>query len=296
MSPAKGLWKPDVLGAARMGIREIGIVWTRGRASVKRGELRASPRASSPAGPQRTWARPVLLAATLVCACALAWEWLPGVAGWPLGGAGPVIRLVMQFGAIMAVMIGAIPRDRAYAFAAANKIGRARAQVARRLIEGAGARAWDEVRAGSHSEVGLGWLRYKLIGWELVHVGRMTGALRVLLASFAAFGLAIGVNSRLAPPDQASGLVYGPLAGLLFVACFFAWAFAGPLWRLSLASTCDGRRMRGQCPHCGYDLRGVIPQQSAGTIVVGPERCSECGCPWPLVPSERDQPVGGTIP
>lgn len=291
MSPAKGLWKPDVLGAARMGIREIGIVWARGRALVKRGELRASPGGWSPAGSRRTWAGLVLLAAGLVLACALAGEWWPGVVGWPLGGAAPVIRLVVQFGAMMAVMIGAIPRDRAYAFAAANKIGRARAQVAQRLIEGVGARAWHEVRAGSHSEVGLGWLRYKLIGWELVHIGRMTGALHVLLASFAAFGLAIGVNSRLVPQNQASGLVYGPLAILLFAACFFSWAFAGPLWRLSLARTCDGRRLRGQCPHCGYDLSGATPRQPAGAIVVGPEQCSECGCPWPLVPSERDEPA-----
>lgn len=35
----------------------------------------------------------------------------------------------------------------------------------------------------------------------------------------------------------------------------------------------------GTCPNCGYLLAHEIPG--------GPEACSECGSPWPLIPSPR---------
>ena len=40
------------------------------------------------------------------------------------------------------------------------------------------------------------------------------------------------------------------------------------------------------CSGCMYPLRGLgeLPT-SAGAARLGPSRCPECGCPWPLVPS-----------
>lgn len=42
------------------------------------------------------------------------------------------------------------------------------------------------------------------------------------------------------------------------------------------------------CPDCGYEVdQGVVVNTEPHVeIAIGPERCSECGCPWPLVPSE----------
>jgi hypothetical protein len=42
----------------------------------------------------------------------------------------------------------------------------------------------------------------------------------------------------------------------------------------------------GFCPGCGYDLSGLSHLESRGSTLrdVGPERCPECGAPWPLVP------------
>ena len=54
-----------------------------------------------------------------------------------------------------------------------------------------------------------------------------------------------------------------------------------------------GRALReGLCPGCAYDLAGISHFGVGGEVLrdVGPERCPECGAPWPLVPP----PVPGT--
>jgi hypothetical protein len=41
------------------------------------------------------------------------------------------------------------------------------------------------------------------------------------------------------------------------------------------------------CPDCGYDLAsvpGAFALEATAGVPVGPRRCVECGCPWPLVP------------
>lgn len=41
------------------------------------------------------------------------------------------------------------------------------------------------------------------------------------------------------------------------------------------------------CPDCEYDLSGVpgaFDVKATANVPVGPRRCPECGCPWPLVP------------
>ena len=53
--------------------------------------------------------------------------------------------------------------------------------------------------------------------------------------------------------------------------------------------------IRTECPACEYDLRGVapmLPVSKLGGVWLGPERCSECGLYWPLIPKE----LGGQDP
>lgn len=41
------------------------------------------------------------------------------------------------------------------------------------------------------------------------------------------------------------------------------------------------------CPDCRYPLReipSVIDPATTFDVPIGPERCPECGCPWPLIP------------
>lgn len=42
----------------------------------------------------------------------------------------------------------------------------------------------------------------------------------------------------------------------------------------------------GRCPHCGYDLKGLAPDEADGATV-----CPECGCAW-QVPTAQ----GGILP
>jgi hypothetical protein len=47
------------------------------------------------------------------------------------------------------------------------------------------------------------------------------------------------------------------------------------------------------CPDCGYPLASIpaaAPPPEGQTGTIGPERCPECGCPWPLVaPAKGDR-------
>ncbi|MBX3388452.1 MAG: hypothetical protein KF691_03240 [Phycisphaeraceae bacterium] len=53
--------------------------------------------------------------------------------------------------------------------------------------------------------------------------------------------------------------------------------------------------LEGQlCCDCGYEVeRGrTFAYEGNSCINLGPERCSECGCPWPLVPPQTMDPAG----
>jgi hypothetical protein len=117
------------------------------------------------------------------------------------------------------------------------------------------------------------------------------------------------------PKPAAMAWVYPP-SGTLMIAGFLGMAigplmYGGPLvtWGRSLpflvpvgmvcavvGSRALARRLltrlgrsleRGACPDCGYDLSRVpaaFPIETTAGGPVGPRRCVECGCPWPLVP------------
>lgn len=50
------------------------------------------------------------------------------------------------------------------------------------------------------------------------------------------------------------------------------------------------------CPDCGYPLSEVLPRFSGPGAGLGPERCTECGAPWPLIPPEGLGPVDSSRP
>lgn len=102
---------------------------------------------------------------------------------------------------------------------------------------------------------------------------------------------------RHAPGNIATGFLFGGgavvvlliLAGALWVALGVA-AIGGaalasrPGLRRRLARALDDDR----CPKCSYDLRGIGPPlglEAKLDVRVGPARCPECGCAWPLVPA-----------
>jgi hypothetical protein len=70
-------------------------------------------------------------------------------------------------------------------------------------------------------------------------------------------------------------LLWGSIGGL------FVYAKLGSRRHLT--------RLKGDlCIDCGYSL-GELPAErlvtrDGGSVSVGPERCPECGCPWPMVP------------
>jgi hypothetical protein len=37
-----------------------------------------------------------------------------------------------------------------------------------------------------------------------------------------------------------------------------------------------------RCPHCGYDIRGLLTDPNDGATI-----CPECGCAWKLEPTNR---------
>ena len=57
--------------------------------------------------------------------------------------------------------------------------------------------------------------------------------------------------------------------------------------------------IRTQCPVCEYELRSVapmLPVSKLGGVWLGPERCSECGLYWPLIPKELGGQDAGEEP
>lgn len=50
------------------------------------------------------------------------------------------------------------------------------------------------------------------------------------------------------------------------------------------------------CPDCGYPLADVVPKFADAGRSLGPERCTECGGPWPLIPPDGLGPKTTTRP
>lgn len=45
-----------------------------------------------------------------------------------------------------------------------------------------------------------------------------------------------------------------------------------------------------RCPDCNYDLSGLPDAIEIDGLSIGPDRCPECGSPWPLVPPPLVKP------
>lgn len=72
---------------------------------------------------------------------------------------------------------------------------------------------------------------------------------------------------------------------LLFLGSYWGAALFIPLYTRWQARRDQIRFLADECLHCGYplaDLPSDEPHGAPGWL--GPERCSECGCPWPAVP------------
>ncbi len=83
-------------------------------------------------------------------------------------------------------------------------------------------------------------------------------------------------------------LIRSPLNAMPFGRIVMIFAFPICLWTTIGLSKWYGKRLRrqladrleaAQCCDCGYQLE-------LGEDGLGPKRCLECGCPWPLVPPE----------
>lgn len=76
------------------------------------------------------------------------------------------------------------------------------------------------------------------------------------------------------------------------LAAFLALPIAAVTTLLMSAYRCrgTGRLVRAlrlpQCPACSYDVSALsaIPHAQLDGQIIGPDRCPECGTPWPLVP------------
>jgi hypothetical protein len=92
--------------------------------------------------------------------------------------------------------------------------------------------------------------------------------------------------------DELAWLVV--LAGIAFViaslAASIAMAIPWLVWhiaRLRRRAACRRAIERHGCPDCGYDLTGApepIDRAMLRGLSAGPNRCPECGSPWPLLP------------
>jgi hypothetical protein len=84
----------------------------------------------------------------------------------------------------------------------------------------------------------------------------------------------------------------GPLLIVVLFAVLMRRGFSGFRQRRSLT-----RLQAGQCIDCGYSLAELpsrrLATRDGGSISVGPERCPECGCPWPMVPPRALEDVLG---
>lgn len=76
-----------------------------------------------------------------------------------------------------------------------------------------------------------------------------------------------------------------PATSMLYLGCYWGSAAVLPLYTRWQARRDQARFLADECLNCGYplaDLPSHEPHGSPGWL--GPERCSECGCPWPAVP------------
>lgn len=64
---------------------------------------------------------------------------------------------------------------------------------------------------------------------------------------------------------------------LMFGAFYVTWVIGKRARRPRVLSVMLKHR---RCPHCGYDIRDLVPENEGGATV-----CPECGCAWILVDS-----------
>jgi hypothetical protein len=84
----------------------------------------------------------------------------------------------------------------------------------------------------------------------------------IAVANACAMGFCVATSNRV---FFGAAILLGPTLGFVL----YRWAVAARLRRALDDRTCTA---------CTYDLRGPLPDP------LGPNRCSECGNPWPLVP------------
>lgn len=95
------------------------------------------------------------------------------------------------------------------------------------------------------------------------------------------------------PARPSAGTMIAPLyqQGALFASLILMIVCHHVIWRrikTRLVGAAEGKT----CPDCGYEVeRGAVVKTEPGIeIAIGPERCSECGSPWPLLPPEVPDP------
>jgi hypothetical protein len=106
---------------------------------------------------------------------------------------------------------------------------------------------------------------------------RITGAERapligavlcaILVISFFAIALITG-DIRDAPYAKSAGLVY---------LCAIPWIVWFAVKRRRFGKVASAMLKYSRCPHCGYDLRGLLRSTDDGATI-----CPECGCAWRL--------------
>lgn len=73
------------------------------------------------------------------------------------------------------------------------------------------------------------------------------------------------------------------LIPVAMVACLASSGFIASRLLGRLSESVDG----SLCPDCEYELNsvpGALPIAASAGVPIGPRRCPECGCPWPLIP------------
>jgi hypothetical protein len=81
--------------------------------------------------------------------------------------------------------------------------------------------------------------------------------------------------------------------GALFSCMILFIAWQHMTWK-RMKARLGGAIAGRSCPDCGYEVEQgvVVNTEPSIDIAIGPERCSECGCPWPLIPSELGSDPG----
>lgn len=82
---------------------------------------------------------------------------------------------------------------------------------------------------------------------------------------------------------SALALVVSTIMGLILAVPWLVWHIS----RVQRRRRCRLALEHTRCPDCGYDLKGApepIDRAILGGLSAGPDRCPECGVPWPLVP------------